>query len=340
MTEEIFKTLGTSIPSTKDVDTISTSQKQMVIVDPDGVAFLRQLLENLGSQNIIILQDDIEQEARKEILRNDKYLNIVINLLDQHQKELGIFTITNEGISSNFKAKWGEIFESQNSSFSNSISHFCKDILKSTKEESNLKKFIDATFWPEWANAVTLDCINKEKNNIIVLAPKVAGNSDSLKALATTDTSFSCLYTGDTPDTPSISYLMKEYTNKAGVTGPFALTSGKFTNHENKFFQIVKSKNIKDIKGTENINELLKYLNKDENKELKEEVMKEFQTYLTGIVAGRIKAIKPAIEEAGIVARQLTITDLPELSPKYKNVLTEGVKNTLLSETQTQTLGR
>lgn len=339
MTEEIFKTSETSIPSTKD-GAISTPKIQMVIVCPDGVACLRQLLEKLDSksQNIIILQDDIEQEARGEISRSTKYQNIVIDLLKRYKEQLGISHISATEISDEFKENWKTIFESQGHSFSNSISYFCKNILQSPKEESDLKKFIDTTFWPEWTNAVTLDCINEKKDSIIILAPKVAGNKNTLQTLATTDTSFSYLYTGKDSDTPSINYLMKEYKNEKGATGPFVLTSGKFSNHVKKFIEIVQSKKIEGLENTTDIKVILDYLNK--NEELKKEVMGEFQTYLIGIVAERKEAINTAIKETGIVAKPLPITVLPKLSPKHKNVLTEGVRNTVLSETQTQTLGR
>ena len=339
MTEEVFKALGASAPSTGDGAT-SEPQKQIVIVDPDGIAFLRQLLEELSpeDQNVIILQDDIELEARNRILEN--YSNIVIELLEGYKKELGISA--KEEILSNFEKNWKEIFEKQKGSFSSSICDFCKKILKSTKEESVLKEFIDKTFWPKWANAVTSKYINEKPDGIIVLAPKVAGNSDGLKAFLASNTSFSYLYTGEDFDTHSISYLMREYTNKeTGVTGPFALTSGKFSNHVKKFFDMAKEKGI-DIEN-KNIHELLECLNEDKNEKSKEEIMEDFQKkyLMKEIIDKRREAIQAAIKQAGIASKvkPLAITNLPELSPKHENVLAEGVRKTVLPKTQTRILG-
>ena len=292
--------------ATSATNTQKVEQQPMVIVltDIDSISIVEkgkkddQYIAKDGTINqngTIINQNYIEQYGRKQLnAKNEKYTEA---LYDIFTEKLGVdkgklpkktfFETLDDGLTKN------------KGSLSSALSYVADQI----EVGGDTKKTIDGEVWPKWANATTKMFFEDNKVSTngkkFVVCAKVGASVEALRELQTTlyVSKDNMVYLEGHSETELYDSKKSETKDKA----PYIVTSGEYTNHENKLSQLIKEKYPKKYKeykkAKEEKTEAEFYENffKGNDKQT-ESIKNDFSKYLQDTVKARKEGIENAIQ--------------------------------------------
>ena len=286
--------------------TPKVEQQPMVIVltDIDSISIVEkgkkddQYIAKDGTINqngTIINQNYIEQYGRKQLnAKNEKYKEALYNIFTE---KLGVdkaklpkktfFETLDCGLTKN------------KGSLSSALSYVADQIGVS----GDTKKTIDGEVWPKWANATTEIFFKDNKVSTngkkFVVCAKVGASTEALLELQTT------LHVSK----DNMVYLeghngAELYDSKKSETkdkAPYIVTSGEYTNHENKLSQLMQEKDPKKYaeyqkaKKEKTEKKFYEDFFKGNDKQT-ESIKNDFSKYLQDTVKARKEGIENAIQ--------------------------------------------
>lgn len=287
-------------------NTQKVEQRPMVIVltDIDSISIVEkgkkddQYIAKDGTINqngTIINQNYIEQYGRKQLnAKNEKYKEALYNIFTE---KLGVdkaklpkktfFETLDCGLTKN------------KGSLSSALSYVADQIGVS----GDTKKTIDGEVWPKWANATTEIFFKDNKVSTngkkFVVCAKVGASTEALLELQTT------LHVSK----DNMVYLeghngAELYDSKKSETkdkAPYIVTSGEYTNHENKLSQLMQEKDPKKYaeyqkaKKEKTEKKFYEDFFKGNDKQT-ESIKNDFSKYLQDTVKARKEGIENAIQ--------------------------------------------
>ena len=287
-------------------NTQKVEQRPMVIVltDIDSISIVEkgkkddQYIAKDGTINqngTIINQNYIEQYGRKQLnAKNEKYTEALYNIFTE---KLGVdkaklpkktfFETLDCGLTKN------------KGSLSSALSYVADQIGVS----GDTKKTIDGEVWPKWANATTEIFFKDNKVSTngkkFVVCAKVGASTEALLELQTT------LHVSK----DNMVYLeghngAELYDSKKSETkdkAPYIVTSGEYTNHENKLSQLMQEKDPKKYaeyqkaKKEKTEKKFYEDFFKGNDKQT-ESIKNDFSKYLQDTVKARKEGIENAIQ--------------------------------------------
>ena len=292
--------------ATSATNTQKVEQQPMVIVltDIDSISIVEkgkkddQYIAKDGTINqngTIINQNYIEQYGRKQLnAKNEKYTEALYNIFTE---KLGV---DKEKLPKDtfFEKLYGGLTEN-NGSLSSALSYVADQIGVS----GDTKETIDGKVWPKWANATTKMFFEDNKVSTngkkFVVCAKVGASTEALLELQTT------LHVSK----DNMVYLeghngAELYDSKKSETkdkAPYIVTSGEYTNHENKLSQLMQEKDPKKYaeyqkaKKEKTEKKFYEDFFKGNDKQT-ESIKNDFSKYLQDTVKARKEGIENAIQ--------------------------------------------
>lgn len=293
--------------ATSATNTQKVEQQPMVVVltDIDSISVVEkgkkddQYIKKDGTINqngTIINQNYIEQYGRKQLAeKNEKYTEA---LYDIFTEKLGV---DKEKLSKKaFSSSLENGLQVKNGSLSSALLYVA-DQVEVSKEDT--EKTIDGEVWPKWANATTKMFFEDNKvptnGKKFVVCAKVGASAKALQDLQATLTvsKDNMVYLEGHDGAELYDSKKPETKDKA----PYIVTSGEYTNHENKLSQLIQEKYpeqyAKYQKAKEEKTEKEFYENFFKgNNEKFESVKNDFSKYLQDTVDARKDGIENAIQ--------------------------------------------
>ena len=287
-------------------NTQKVEQRPMVIVltDIDSISIVEkgkkddQYIAKDGTINqngTIINQNYIEQYGRKQLnAKNEKYKEALYNIFTE---KLGVdkaklpkktfFETLDCGLTKN------------KGSLSSALSYVADQIGVS----GDTKKTIDGEVWPKWANATTEIFFKDNKVSTngkkFVVCAKVGASTEALLELQTTlhVSKDNMVYLEGHNGAELYDSQKSETKDKA----PYIVTSGEYTNHENKLSQLMQEKDPKKYaeyqkaKKEKTEKKFYEDFFKGNDKQT-ESIKNDFSKYLQDTVKARKEGIENAIQ--------------------------------------------
>ena len=305
---ESLKKASTNVDqATVATNTQNAEQQPMVIIltDIDSISVIEKGKKNdqyiakdgtINQNGTIINQNYIEQYGRKQLAeKNEKYTEA---LYDIFTEKLGV---DKEKLSKEtFSLTLEDGLKENHGSLSNALLYVADKI---EIKADDTKKLIDGEVWPKWANATTKIFFkdNKVQTNgkKFVACAKVGASAEALQELQTTLNVLkdNIVYLEGRRGAELYDYKKPEIKDEV----PYIISSGEYTNHENKLSQLIQKKypeqytKYKKAKEEKTEKEFYENFFKG-NDEKTESIKNDFSKYLQDTVDVRKQGINNAIQ--------------------------------------------
>lgn len=282
--------------------TPKVEQQPMVIVltDIDSISVVEKGKKNdqyiakdgtINQNGTIINQNYIEQYGRKQLnAKNEKYTEA---LYDIFTEKLGV---DKEKLS---KETFSETLYGGLTKNNGSLSSALLYVADQVGVSGDTKKTIDGEVWPKWANATTKMFFEDNKVSTngkkFVVCAKVGASAEALQELQTTlnVSKDNMVYLEGHNGAELYDSKKSETKDKA----PYIVTSGEYSNHENKLLKLIEEKYPEKYKEYKKESKKEFYENFFKGSDEKTESIKnDFSEYLQNTVDTRKQGIENAIQ--------------------------------------------